>query len=61
VVFTRLDEQGDDLGGVDAKNEKELNEGQKMVFSMQDAALNNKVIDVNNIEQPELISGVKLD
>lgn len=61
MVFTRLDEQGDDLGGVDAKNEKELNEGQKMVFSMQDAALNNKVIDVNNIEQPELISGVKLD
>ena len=36
VVYTRLDDTTE-LGGVDAQNEKELNEGQKMVFKMQDA------------------------
>ena len=37
VVYTRIDENddagfGDGLGGVDGDNEKELNEGQKIVF-----------------------------
>ena len=33
VVFTRIGED-DEIGGVDAQNDKELNEGQKMVFKM---------------------------
>ena len=37
VIYTRLDEDdeaglGDGLGGVDAENDKDLNEGQKLVF-----------------------------
>ena len=41
VVYTRIDDDdeaglGDGLGGVDASNTKDLNEGQKIVFQLQD-------------------------
>ena len=66
VVYTRLDEedadgQGHGLSGVDASNVKELNEGQKMVFSLQDAEKNRKQIDDMQIEEPQLLTGVKLN
>ncbi len=42
VIFTRTNENdadglGDGIGGVDASQTKDLNEGQKMVFDLQDA------------------------
>ena len=63
VVYTRLDEEDEDgqghgLAGVDASNTKELNEGQKMVFSLQDAEKNRKQIDDMQIEEPELLTGI---
>jgi len=50
VVYTRIDEQdgdgvGDGLAGVDPEQEKDLNEGQKMVFQLQDVDKNYKGID----------------
>lgn len=49
VVYTRIDEDdeggiGEGLGGIDAGNTRDLNEGQRMVFNMQDAEKNNKLI-----------------
>ena len=66
MVFTRIDEEdnaglGDGLGGVDISNRKDLNEGQKMVFELQDADKNNKLINENDIEAPMLLDGVSLD
>ena len=66
VVFTRTNEDddaglGDGLGGVDPTNPKQLNEGQKIVFQLQDADKNNKIIDDNDIEQPMLVDGIFLD
>ena len=66
VVFTRIDEEdneglGDGLGGVDISNPKELNEGQRLVFGLQDADKNNKLIDGSGIEMPALLDGVSLD
>jgi ribosome biogenesis protein BMS1 len=63
VVFTRIDEEdkeglGDGLGGVDASNAKNLNEGQKMVFDLQDAEKTSKFISDSNIDAPMLIDGI---
>lgn len=65
VVFTRIDEDdnagyGDGLGGVDPQM-KDLNEGQKMVFNLQDADRNNTILNDANIEQPLLMAGVSID
>lgn len=66
VVYTRIDEEdegglGQGLGGVDADNLKDLNEGQKMVFKMQDAEKNSKMINANDIEEPQLLTGMALN
>ena len=45
---------------MDAKLE-ELNEGQKMVFDMQDAMMNKHQITNANIVQPQLLEGYDLD
>jgi len=67
VVFTRLNEDdgelgnADNVGGVDAENRADLNEGQKMVFQLQDAAKNQNLISDSHIEEPLLLAGVPLD
>ena len=58
VIFTRLDDEHAE--GVDARQE-ELNEGQKMVFDMQDALLNQHQISNANIMQPQLLDGYDLN
>lgn len=58
VIFTRLNDEND--AGVDARVE-ELNEGQKMVFDMQDAMMNKHQITNANIVQPQLLEGFDLD
>ena len=65
VVYTRIDEEdqggeGEGLGGVDGGNSKELNEGQKMVFKMQDAEKDNRMITGADIQEPQLLAGVSL-
>lgn len=66
VVYTRLDDNdeggiGEGLGGVDATNTKDLNEGQKMVFNLQDAEKNNKFINDQEIMEPQLLAGIDLN
>lgn len=66
VVYTRINEDddtgtGDGLIGVDAGHDKTLNEGQKMVFQMQDAEKNKKWISDQNIQQPQLLAGIDLN
>ena len=63
VVYTRIDDDdeaglGDGLGGVDASNTKELNEGQKIVFKLQDT---QKTINNRDMEQPMLLGNIKLE
>ena len=63
VVYTRLDDDdegglGDGLGGVDASNTKDLNEGQKIVFQLQDT---KKTMNSRDIEQPMLLGNIKLN
>lgn len=58
VIFTRLDD--DNTAGVDAVKD-ELNEGQKMVFEMQDAMINKHQISNANIVQPQLLEGFDLN
>lgn len=58
VIFTRLDD--DNTAGVDAVKD-ELNEGQKMVFEMQDAMINKHQISNANIAQPQLLEGFDLN
>jgi len=66
VVYTRIDEDdegglGQGLSGVDADNAKDLNEGQKMVFKLQDAEKNRKMISTNDIQEPQLLPGLTLN
>jgi ribosome biogenesis protein BMS1 len=66
VVYTRLDDNdeggiGEGLGGIDASNTKDLNEGQKMVFNLQDAEKNNKFINDQEIMEPQLLAGIDLN
>lgn len=66
VVYTRIDEEdqaglGQGLSGVDGDNTRELNEGQKMVFKMQDAEKNSKMINAGDIEEPQLLAGMTLN
>ena len=67
VVFTRLDEEGtgadgaEMLAGVDANNQNQLTEGQKMIFDLQDATKKQKLIDATNISEPQLLAGIDLD
>ena len=63
VVFTRVDEEdqaglGDGLGGVDTQ--AAINEGQKMMFQLQDAQKNANFITDQNIEAPMLLDGIAL-
>jgi len=66
VVYTRIDEDdeggiGEGLGGVDGSNKKELNEGQRMVFKLQDAEKEGKMINDQDIEEPMLLAGISLN
>lgn len=63
VVYTRIDDEdeaglGDGLGGVDATNTKDLNEGQKIVFKLQDM---EKTMNTRDMEQPMLLGDIKLE
>lgn len=49
------------LAGIDANNQNQLTEGQKMIFDLQDASKKQKLIDATNISEPQLLAGLDLD
>ena len=54
VVYTKLNEDGDQLGGVDPATG---NEGQKMVWGLQDMS---RTINDRDIEAPQLLQGINI-
>lgn len=63
VVYTRLEDEQEDanlIGGMHI-NEKRVNEGQKMVYNLQDAEKLNKQINERNIMEPQLLAGIDLN
>jgi hypothetical protein len=55
VMYTKLNEDGDQLGGADASGG---NEGQKLVWGLQDV---KRTLNDNEIEAPQLLKGITLE
>jgi ribosome biogenesis protein BMS1 len=55
VVYTKLNEDGDQVGGVDASTG---NEGQKLVWGLQDLKM---ALDEKEVEAPQLLQGITLE
>lgn len=53
VVYTKLNEEEEQLGGIDPELQ-EGNEGQKLVWGLQDM---RKAMNENDIEAPQLLQG----
>jgi ribosome biogenesis protein BMS1 len=55
VVYTKLNVDGDQVGGVDASTG---NEGQKLVWGLQDLKM---ALDEKEVEAPQLLQGITLE
>lgn len=55
VMYTKLNEDGDQLGGADSSAG---NEGQKLVWGLQDV---KRTLNDNKIDAPQLLNGITLD